>query len=49
MSALEMDMDFVSSSMRVVVKGAGPLGSFTATVSDFSIKGRPGVQEGPGG
>ena len=32
-------MEMVSGTMRVVVRGSGPLGQFTATVSNFSIKG----------
>ena len=40
MTALECDMELVSGSMKVAVRGAGPLGKFTATVSNFSVKGR---------
>ena len=43
MTALECDMEMVSGSMRVAVRGAGPLGKFTATVSNFSVKGRGGT------
>ena len=39
MTALECDMELVSGSMKVAVRGAGPLGKFTATVSNFSVKG----------
>ena len=36
--------------MRVAVRGAGPLGKFTATVTNFSIKGVAlGGGEGMGG
>eukprot|EP00955_Chlamydomonas_euryale_P013766 148416-Chlamydomonas_euryale.AAC.1 len=34
-----MDLSFASDTMRVVIKGTGPLGQFTATVSRFVIKG----------
>lgn len=34
-----MDMSFASDSMRAVVKGTGPLGQFTATMSRVSVKG----------
>lgn len=43
MAALECDMEFSSDSMRVVVQGSGPLGQFTATVSNFSVKGETSV------
>ena len=39
MTAIECDMELVSGSMKVAVRGAGPLGKFTATVSNFSVKG----------
>ncbi|GAX84227.1 hypothetical protein CEUSTIGMA_g11650.t1 [Chlamydomonas eustigma] len=39
MASMEYDMEMISSSMRVAVRGSGPLGQFTATVSDFSVKG----------
>ncbi|KAF5835353.1 hypothetical protein DUNSADRAFT_7519 [Dunaliella salina] len=40
MQAMECDMDMTSSSMRVVVRGSGPLGDFRATVSGMSMKGK---------
>ncbi|KAG1680787.1 hypothetical protein FOA52_008120 [Chlamydomonas sp. UWO 241] len=39
MQAIEMDLELTSASMRVVVKGSGPLGQFTGTISGFSVKG----------
>ena len=39
LSALECDMELISGTMRVTVRGTGPLGQFTATVSNFSVKG----------
>ena len=40
MQALEVDLSFASPSLRVVVRGTGPIGQFTATVMGVSVRGR---------
>ncbi|GIL93084.1 hypothetical protein Vretifemale_20508 [Volvox reticuliferus] len=39
-TAINCDMTFDSSSMRVVVSGSGPLGRFIATMTGISMRGR---------
>ncbi|GLI62296.1 hypothetical protein VaNZ11_004899 [Volvox africanus] len=39
-TAINCDMAFDSSSMRVVVSGSGPLGRFTATMAGINMRGR---------
>lgn len=38
-TAVDADMSFNSSSVRLVVVGRGPLGAFTATVSAVQMEG----------
>lgn len=37
--AVECKMEFISDTVKVVVKGSGPLGAFGATVSSLSVSG----------
>ena len=37
LAAIECKMEFISDSVKVVVKGSGPLGPFQATVSSLSV------------
>jgi hypothetical protein len=39
-TAVDADMSFNSSSVRLVVVGRGPLGAFTAKVSAVQMEGR---------
>ncbi len=45
-TALHADMAFDSDSLRAVVRGSGPVGSFTASIAGISMRGEG---RGPGG
>lgn len=40
LGSLECDMEFVSGTARLAVRGSGPFGKFSATVTNFSVKGK---------